>query len=574
MQSVSQNNSALSALKPELDEAADALTAGNLAHAVATTKSLLTKAPSEYKVLQLAATVELARNQPVPAADYYRRALSVCRMPLDAARTLHGLGIALRANGDLAAACEAFKRASQTNKGNLLSILEWAKTLTQLAAAEILNGAEKRAEAERILRDAIRNFPEDPRPPTELGVVLIAANRQAEALALFDEVLAKNPEFAPALFNRGVVLTMLGQADKAHQDFAQTLTLEPGMEGYYHFANLHTFSKDDPWLERLARHAEQPLRGDARIDIEFAIAKAYEDIGDYEGSFRHLEFGNREKRGTLQYNILNDKNRIDQIAALFTEDFLARFRGKATGDIRPIFILGMPRSGSTLIEQMLAAHPQINTGGELPYMLGTARQIGAAWESRKERFSNDDQAVIADFRQGIDAYTRLTGALHDDGHRFTDKLPGNFQFLGLAHLMFPNAKFINAHRDPIDTCLSCYKKLFQSSVPYSFDLAELGEYYKLYERLMKHWHAVLPGQILDVEYEALLENPEQELRRILAYCGLEFDPACLAFHEVERAVTTASVLQVRKPIYKDSVNRWKKYESHLGPLLQILGKSE
>ncbi|MGI0134347.1 MAG: sulfotransferase family protein, partial [Candidatus Micrarchaeaceae archaeon] len=298
------------------------------------------------------------------------------------------------------------------------------------------------------------------------------------------------------------------------------------------------------------------------------------DIGDYEESFKHLELGNREKRSTLQYNILNDKKRIDQIAALFTEDFFTRFRNKATGDIRPIFILGMPRSGSTLVEQMLAAHPQINPGGELPYMLGTAREIGAAWESRKDRFLIDDQAVIADLRRGVDTYTRLTGALHDDGHRFTDKLPGNFQFLGLAHLMFPNAKFINAHRDPIDTCLSCYKKLFQSSVPYSFNLVELGEYYKLYEGLMKHWHAVLPGQILDVEYETLLENPEQELRRILAFCELEFDPACLAFHKVERAVTTASVLQVRKPIYKDSVNRWKKYESHLGPLLQTLGKSE
>ncbi|MGI0134676.1 MAG: tetratricopeptide repeat protein, partial [Candidatus Micrarchaeaceae archaeon] len=301
MQSASQDNSALSALKSELDEAADALTAGNLAQAVATTKSLLTKAPSEYRVLQLAATVELARNQPVAAADYYRRALSVCRMPLDAARTLHGLGIALRANGDLASSCEAFKRASQTNKGNLLSILELAKTLNQLAAAEILNGAEKRVEAERILQDAIKNFPEDPRPPTELGIVLISDNRQAEALVLFDEVLAKNPEFAPALFNRGVVLAMLGQADKAHQDFTNTLTLEPGMEGYYHFANLHTFSKDDPWLERLARHAKLPLHGDARIDIEFAIAKAYDDIDDYEASFKHLELGNREKRSTIQY---------------------------------------------------------------------------------------------------------------------------------------------------------------------------------------------------------------------------------------------------------------------------------
>ncbi|HEX6550248.1 MAG TPA: sulfotransferase, partial [Gammaproteobacteria bacterium] len=149
--------------------------------------------------------------------------------------------------------------------------------------------------------------------------------------------------------------------------------------------------------------------------------------------------------------------------------------------------------------------------------------------------------------------------------------PGNFQFIGLIYLMFPNAKIINCRRDPVDTCLSCYKKMFQSAVPYSFDLTELGRYYRLYDRMMKHWHDVLPGYVLDVEYENLLKNPEQELRKVLEFCGLEFNPACLEFHKVERPINTASVLQVRKPLYTDSVQRWKKYQSRLSPLLDALG---
>lgn len=571
MQSAQQSGAALSALKTEMDEAADALTAGNLAHAAATVKSLLTKAPSEYRILQLAGTVALAQNQAAVAADYFRRALSVCRMPLDAARTLHGLGLALRTLNDLDAACEAFKRASHANKGNLTSQIEWAKTLGQIATTDIVNAPEKRAEAERILRDAMAGFPDDPRPPTELGITLLNDSRPTEALSLFNAVLAKAPGFAPAIFNRGISLTILGQADEAEKAFERALNLDPSIEGYYHFSNLHTFTLDDPWLDRFVRHADEPLQDSARIDVEFALAKAYEDIKDYEKAFDHLEIGNREKRKTIQYNVANDEIRVNQIIALSTPDFFDRFRGKVSSQISPIFILGMPRSGSTLLEQMLAAHPEINAGGELPYMLGVARRIGADWETRKEHFLSDDLAVINDLQQGSDIYTRLSANLHQDKYLFTDKLPGNFQFIGLIYLMFPNAKIINCRRDPVDTCLSCYKKMFQSAVPYSFDLTELGRYYRLYDRMMKHWHDVLPGYVLDVEYENLLKNPEQELRKVLEFCGLEFNPACLEFHKVERPINTASVLQVRKPLYTDSVQRWKKYQSRLSPLLDALG---
>lgn len=571
MQPAQQNNAALAALKREMDEAADALEAGDLTRAAATAKSLLTKAPSEYRVLQLAATIALAQNQPAVAADYFRRAMSVCRMPLDAARTLHGLGISIRAMGDLDAAWQTFKRASQAHNGNLVSMLEWARTLNQIAFNDILNGAGKREEAEQVLRDAMRRFPEDPRAATELGIIMLSNRRESDALVLFEEVLEKNPDFAPALFNRSVALTMLGQTDKAEEAIEHALTTEPRLEGYYHFSNLHTFTQDDPWFTKVKDHASESVQISAKIDVEFALAKAYEDIKDYTKAFEHLETANRTKRSIINYDIANDQVRIERITALFTPDFFARFRGKvSSGQINPIFIVGMPRTGSTLLEQMLAGHPKITPGGELPYMLGIARAIGAAWESRKEQFSGQDSPVILDMQQGADTYERLTAQLRGTSEYFTDKLPGNYQFIGLIHLMFPNAKIINCLRDPIDACLSCYKKLFLSAVPYSFDLVELGKYYNLYQRLMRHWKTVLPDQILDVEYETLLENPEQELRRALSFCGLDFDPACLEFHKVDRSIATASAIQVRKPLYKDSMQRWKKYESQLTPLLNAL----
>ncbi|HET7649480.1 MAG TPA: sulfotransferase [Gammaproteobacteria bacterium] len=571
MQNIQPDSLSLSALKPELDEAADALEAGNLTQASLAVKSLLTKAPYEYRVLQLAATVALARNQAAVAVDYFRRALSVSRAPLDAARTLHGLGLALRDLNDLEGACDAFQRAGQANKGNLVSALEHAKTLGLLATSEIVNAAEKRAQAEQVLRDIMGRFPDDPRPPTELGITRLNGGHVEDALKLFESVLEKCPDFPPAVFNRGVALTMLGKSDEARIALEHSLTVDRTIEGYYHMANLHRFSAGDPWFTRLQQRSKEPLSQNARIDIEFALAKACEDIEDYDQAFDHLETANREKRRTIQYDLRGDEARVEQIIAISTPDFFARFSGRVSSDVSPIFILGMPRSGSTLLEQMLAAHPKISAGGELPYMLGVARAIGAAWESRKEKFLSIDAEVIADLQNGADTYARLSAHVPGDKPRFTDKLPGNFQFIGLIHLMFPQATIINCRRDPVDTCLSCYKKHFQSAVPYSFDLGELGRYYTLYERLMKHWHRVLPGRILDVDYESLVANPETELRRVLEFCNLEFDPACLEFHKVERPVKTASVLQVRKPLYKDSIRRWKKYESRLGPLLDALG---
>ncbi|MDE2091839.1 MAG: sulfotransferase, partial [Gammaproteobacteria bacterium] len=482
-------------LKKELDAGADALAAGNMQAASEAANALLAKAPDNYQVLQFAGVVALAENHPPIAASHFRRALPLCRAPLELARTWHSLGIALFQMGDHNQACDAFSRAAQAHPGNLISILDWANTLM------VMN---RHGEAEAILRKAMTRFPDDTRIPIMLGNILTAQNRQVDALQIYDTVLEKQPELSMAHFNRSVVLTMLGRTDEAEQAVMRSLELEPTMTGYYQLSNLHVFTKEDPWFTRLIQHAQLSLDDAGQIDIDFALSKAYEDIGDYDQAFTHLQAANTRKRRSVQYSGVNEKVRANRITTLFTPDFFAQFQGKVSCDIKPIFILGMPRSGSTLLEQMLAAHPAITAGGELPHMIYIAKDIGATWGSRGLNFPGNGAEIINDLQMAADQYAAMTLPVRQSKEYFTDKLPGNFQFIGLLHLMFPHAIIINCKRDPMDTCLSCYQRLFTSEVPYCYDLTELGQYYRLYDALMQHWHKVLPGRILDIEYEKLV----------------------------------------------------------------------
>ncbi len=549
-------------LKKELDSAADALAAGNIQTAVEAAQALLTKAPENYQVLQFAGVAALAQNRPQIAVSHFRHALSVCQAgPLALARTWHALGLALFQMDDQNQACEAFARAAQSHPGNLVSILEWTNTLM------VMN---RHGEAETILRKAITRFPDDTRLPIMLGNILTSQNRQTDALLIYDDVIAKQPDSSTAHFNRSVVLTMLGRTDEAEQAVIRALEIEPAMVGYYQLSNLHAFAQKDPWFARMKQRAQSSLDEAGRIDIDFALSKAYEDIGDYDQAFSHLQAANAGKRRTIQYSGVNEKLRASRITSLFTPDFFAKFQGKVNCGIKPIFILGMPRSGSTLLEQMLAAHPAVMAGGELPHMIYIARNIGEAWGARGINFPGNGEQVISDLQKGADQYAAMTSSLRQTKQYFTDKLPGSFQYIGLLHLMFPNAIIINCKRDPMDTCLSCYQRLFTSDVPYSYDLTELGEYYRFYDSLMQHWHKVLPGRILEIEYEKLISDPERELRRIFDKSDLDYDPACLDYGSVKRTVTTASAVQVRKPLYTTSVHRWKNYESHLAPLVKAL----
>ncbi len=279
--------------------------------------------------------------------------------------------------------------------------------------------------------------------------------------------------------------------------------------------------------------------------------------------------GNALKRQQLAYDEADALARLERLRQGFSPTVMRRSRGQGNPSTLPVFILGMPRSGSTLVEQILAGHPKVHAAGEPPDWL--ERTMTTVWSDQR----GAARSSLGPERLRALAKTYLGGlaAMAPAAERVTDKLPGNFQTLGLIHLALPNARIIHTRRDPVDTCLSCFSNLFANELqPYTYDLGELGRLYRAYHALMEHWRRVLPPDtMLEVDYEDVVDNLEGQARRIIAYCGLDWDDACLAFHTVERAVRTASVVQVRQPIYRSSVGRWRPRDDILRPLLDGLG---
>jgi hypothetical protein len=299
------------------------------------------------------------------------------------------------------------------------------------------------------------------------------------------------------------------------------------------------------------------------------------DIGEHHRSFTHQLAANALKRKTVSYDETEMLLQMELIQRAFTAEFIRERSGAAINTELPIFILGMPRSGSTLVEQILASHSQVHGAGELPDFSNALSANGLRARGRvftEAVCSVSDRQLRAAAEDYLSGLVRIASVSSDRGgvQRVTDKMPSNFRYIGMIHMLLPRARIIHTRRDPLDTCLSCFSIQF-AKVPYTFDLGELGRYYAAYARLMDHWRAVLPpGRMLEVQYEDLVENFEANTRRILTYCGLEWEDACLRFHETERPVRTASATQVRQPLYRDAIGRWRPDARALEPLLTEL----
>ena len=541
----------LSAQDPRLEKALADFDAGNLPAAAAASRQVLEEQPQHRKVLLLAAGVARCEKRFQDSEQLLNRALTASTTPQEQAEVWSNFGILSRAVMNLDHAEESHRRAMLLYPADADHAVQFAETLAFRGKLEA---------AIDVLRSAIVRHPRDPQPCVTMGNILMRAERQRDALAFYDMALQRNPNFAAAHFNASVALTMLGKLDGAREAVTVAMKLDPELKGYYQLALLGVLKAGDPALERLENLAERDdVSIETRIDAGFALARVYEQSGDAERAFRFMRVANTLQRSTLDYLLADDEERIGRIKAFFTGDFFERFRGVSDSKLAPIFILGMPRSGTTLVEQMLAGHSKV------------ARRLGDTWGARGAASPGTDAEVKADLQQALAIYTQETRALQTRRAHFTDKMPANYLFIGLIHLMFPEVRIIHCRRDPVDTCLSCYQRPFSTNLPYSYDLRELGSYYRLYQSLMTHWQTVLPaGRILDVDYESMVEAPEEGVRRILAFCGLEYE-ACLEFQDVKRAVTTASAMQVRQPIYKTSVRRWKKFGTNLDPLLAALG---
>jgi len=403
-----------------------------------------------------------------------------------------------------------------------------------------------------------------------LGTTLMALNRHEEAVAQFEKALAIAPSRAEAQNNIGVALQTLGRLEEAARAYERALILAPGNAAIHlNLAHAKPFVAGDPRLAVMEELVEgtEALGDDERIALHFALGKAWADLRQPDQSFRHLLRGNALKRRHVAYDEAAVLALLRRIAAVFTPELMQADRTGRDSSPLPVFVIGMPRSGTTLVEQILASHPIVFGAGEREDLGEAVARLGPpAFPEAVTTMSADDLR-----RLGSDYLGRIREAA-PAAQRVVDKMPMNFRHVGLIHLALPGARIIHVRRDPVDTCLSCFSLLFTGDQPYAYDLGELGRYYRAHEALMAHWRDVLPpGTMLEVNYEEVVDDLEGQARRIVAHCGLEWDDACLAFHETRRPVATASSLQVRRPIYRGSVGRWRPYRHLLQPLLRELG---
>lgn len=419
--------------------------------------------------------------------------------------------------------------------------------------------------------------PNDAHTLNNLGVALHNLLRFEEARTCFDRALVIDPNFAAAHANRGLTYGTLGRLDEARGSFEMAIALDPGRPKYYRgLTDTKKISPGDPILaalEELARGRSR-LPIDEQIELHFALGKALSDTGQRERSFQHLLSGNALKRQIVPYDEAGTLRLFGRIAEIFTPEFMRQMAGKGDPSELPVFVFGMPRSGTTLTEQVLASHPDVFAAGERMEFNDCVAALGASIPPRAPypHFLSLLALAPSRLRELASSYlAKAGGAVPPAVPRMTDKMPANFRYAGLIHLAFPKARLIHVSRDPIDTCLSCFGTLFTDGNYFAYELGELGRYYRAYQEVMAHWRRVLPeGTMLEVRYEDLVTDFEPQARRIVDFCGLAWDPACLAFHQTDRPVRTASFAQVRQPIYQSSVGRWRPSDALLRPLLEGL----
>jgi tetratricopeptide (TPR) repeat protein len=424
-----------------------------------------------------------------------------------------------------------------------------------------------------LYQQVLKQEPRQPKALNLLGVAVSQKNNHLQAIALMSQSIALQPQQAEFHNNIGAVYGILGNFEEAGHHYRRAVQLQPDYaEAYFNLASTKRFTEDDPVIPaleaQLSRVSSHSVRD--RCFLHFAAGKIYEDIDQSDRAFEHYQQGN-EMRGA-HYDKQQQDQLIERMITVCDRAFLHTRVGKGEPSNRPIFIVGMPRSGTTLVEQILTQHSDVVGLGELPDIPSIAQTLpnhAPTASTYPECLSELDNKVFAGFGR---SYLKRITKLAPGAKRTVDKLPGNFLHLGLIALMFPNATIIHCRRHPLDTCLSCYFKKFRSGHQYSFHLEDLGHYYLAYQRLMEHWHQVLPIPIFDLEYEALVHNQEQVTQDLLNFCGLTWEERCLAFHQSTQPVSTASNWQVRQPIYKTAVHRWQKYQSYLTPLIAMLGK--
>ena len=436
----------------------------------------------------------------------------------------------------------------------------------------ILDSLARREEAIASFRAALKINPKLVEAHYNLANCLSDHGAVEAAVETFERVLALRPEYAEAYNNMGNALKGLGRLAEAEAAFRKALSLKPDYaRAHFSLSSVKSYRPGDDHMAAMEALLHKPTVDpmDA-IHLHFALGKAHEESEEYDRAFENLLAGNRRMRDACPFDIAEQEDEFNRIAEAFDEAFLSRRQATGAESGLPVFIVGMPRSGTSLVEQILASHGKVHGAGERGFLPKLVNGLGGGRASFPECLGDAGDGLWKDIG---DLYLESLTSLAPEALRITDKMPINFKYIGLIHLCLPHARIIHCRRDAVDTCLSCFKVRFSHGQEFSYDLAELGRYYRFYERLMDHWQAVLPGKLLDLPYEGVVDDLEGAARRMIEFCGLDWDENCLEFHNTDRTVMTASNVQVRRPIYNNSIGLWRRYERQLAPLLDALGRS-
>ncbi len=523
---------------------------------------------------------------------------SVVKNDITQPRVLEGKVWTLFDRGDLRSALGACQQLNQ----DFPAFASGWRTASQLALK--MNNA---AMALKAIECAVELQPENPEWLLQKGICVQKLGLMVELKVLVELLVKEQWVNAYQFSTLGLLFTHLDEHEKAVHFYRKAAECEPkAPQHYYNLASVYRFLgdielADEHYSKAIALNSHDyeafRLRSELRTQtlesnhinelserigagninprgephLYYALAKELEDIGDYERSFHFLTKGADSRRRGMKYSPESDIKAIDTIRSVFTKDF---FDGRVVGcdNKEPIFILGLPRSGTTLVERIIGSHENVFSAGELNnFSIEMVRQIQLIAGNQKVP---KDQIVGlsagVDFKQLGQSYVESTRPLTGHTPCFIDKLPLNYLYVGLIHLALPKAKIINLMRSPMDSCYAMYKQLFKDAYPFSYNLKELGNYYLAYRRLMDHWNTVMPGVIYTVHYENLVRDVESESKKLLEFCDLPWDENCLKFYENKQASTTASAVQVREPVYARSVSRWKNYQSQLQPLIEVL----
>ena len=516
-------------LNPHIQKMQDAMKLqedGKLNEARQLVKKILREDPDNINALNLMGGICMAQDAHNDAEAFLRKAVGLAP---DFAVGWSALSASLKEQGNFEGAIEALEKALSLEPRNL----EWH---------------------------------------CSLGNLLTAWGKEERALASYETALAIKPDLVSALLSKGHVLKTMGDQEDAIRAYRASAKERPDLgEIYWSLANLKTFRFDPDEVDLMQTQLDSgKLTDESELHFCYSLGKYFEDQKDYPKAFEYYTQGGAIKRKNVIFDPVEYVSQSDKIIEVFTHEFFEERASFGYSDPAPILIVGLPRSGSTLIEQILCSHSQVDGTAELPDLMILGNKTG---QNRfdKLKFPKSLVDIDADNIEDLGKeYIERTFHHRQGAPYFTDKMPNNFPHIGFLHLILPNAKVIDARRHPLDSCFGTFKQLFAKGQPFSYDLFDLGQYYKVYVRLMEHWDRVLPGKVLRVQYEDNVADQENQARRMIEHCGLEWEDQVLRFYETERAVKTASSEQVRQPIYNKSVNSWKRYETELADLILVL----